>query len=244
MADILIADDEEGLREGLRQLLEGEGHSVRVAANGEEALAMFRDRRPDLVLLDVMMPLKSGYEVILRIRKEDPALQVIFVTSKVADQDKVLGLGLGADDYITKPYSGPEMVARVEAALRRARLLTTLSPTDAVATSAACVDPSDAPFKVGEWRVEPSRQVLVSSAGKEEAISRRELGILRLLASNPGVIVRRERILELEWGADYPGTTRSLDNYICSLRRKLGDAADLIETVVGTGYRYRPEARG
>ena len=119
MADILVADDEKGIREGVQATLECEGHTVRLARNGEEALAAYRERRPDLLLLDVMMPRKNGYDVISRIRREDPCLQVIFLSAKTREDDKVLGLNLGADDYIAKPFKPMELVARVETALRR-----------------------------------------------------------------------------------------------------------------------------
>jgi len=255
MADILVADDEKGIREGVQATLECEGHDVRLARNGEEALAAYRERRPDLLLLDVMMPKKNGYDVISRIRREDPSLQVIFLSAKTREDDKVLGLNLGADDYIAKPFKPMELVARVETALRRARLMeNTLASNGAAGASAA--QPSreaqgetsaisqDAEFAFGSHRIDQRRHLLVRPDGSSEEIGRREINILRLLASNPGVVLDRENFRSALWGDDYFGSDRTLDTYMYQLRRKLGDDAACIETVVKSGYRYNPSPRG
>ena len=248
MADILVADDERGIREGVQATLECEGHDVRLARNGEEALAMYREKRPDLLLLDVMMPKKNGYDVISRIRREDPCLQVIFLSAKTRADDKVLGLNLGADDYIAKPFKPMELVARVETALRRSRLMenslasngVSAAPAPAAARDEAPAIPQDAEFAFGSHRVDQRRHLLVRPDGTSEEIGRREINILRLLASNPRIVLDRERFRAPLWGDDYFGSDRTLDTYMYQLRRKLGADAACIETVVKSGYRYNP----
>lgn len=262
MADILVADDEKGIREGVQATLECEGHTVRLARNGEEALAAYRERRPDLLLLDVMMPRKNGYDVISRIRREDPCLQVIFLSAKTREDDKVLGLNLGADDYIAKPFKPMELVARVETALRRSRLMenalasngpSAASPAQGVRGEWASRPleqeppdeiPPDAEFAFGSHRVDQRRHLLVRPDGSGEELGLREMNILRLLASNPGVVLDRGRFRGALWGDDYFGSDRTLDTYMYQLRRKLGADAACIETVVKSGYRYRPAAQG
>ena len=255
MADILVADDEKGIREGVQATLECEGHSVRLARNGDEALAAYREKRPDLLLLDVMMPKKNGYDVISRIRREDPSLQVIFLSAKTREDDKVLGLNLGADDYIAKPFKPMELVARVETALRRSRLMENAYASTGPAAASAAQDapaertaspsaqeppaiPPDAEFQFGSHRVDQRRHLLVHPGGKSEELGRREINILRLLASNPGIVLDRERFRAALWGDDYFGSDRTLDTYMYQLRRKLGADAACIETVVKSGYRY------
>ncbi len=255
MADILVADDEKGIREGVQAVLECEGHDVRLARNGEEAMAAYREKRPDLLLLDVMMPKKNGYDVISRIRREDPYLQVIFLSAKTRPDDKVLGLNLGADDYIAKPFKPMELVARVDTALRRARLmentLASNGPSGAPAAhEAECTPgemtdiPQDAEFAFGSHRVDQLRHLLVRPDGSSEEIGKREINILRLLASNPGVVLDRERFRGALWGEGYFGSDRTLDTYMYQLRRKLGADASCIETVVKSGYRYKPVPQG
>ena len=252
MADILVADDEKGIREGVQATLECEGHTVRLARNGDEALAAYRERRPDLLLLDVMMPKKNGYDVISRIRREDPSLQVIFLSAKTREDDKVLGLNLGADDYIAKPFKPMELVARVETALRRSRLMENAIASNGVSPAAplqaapaeAPEIPPDAEFAFGSHRIDQRRHLLVKPGGRCEEIGRREINILRLLASNPMVVLDRERFRTALWGEDYFGSDRTLDTYMYQLRRKLGDDAACIETVVKSGYRYNPEPNG
>lgn len=229
MADIVIADDDPAIVESLADALGGEGHVIRIARDGEEALAAWRERRPDLMILDVMMPKLSGYEVLARVRAENPSLQVLLLSAKSAVEDKVLGLGLGADDYVSKPVEYQEFKARVVTALRRAR---------AFATGSA---PSGS-FPFGSHLVDPGKMRLVGRDGAAEPLTVHELGILRIMAGHPGEVVRRDDFFGVVWGQEYYGTTRTLDNFIRRLRGKLGDDAACIVTSPGTGYRYDPEA--
>ncbi len=230
MSFILVAEDDPAIREGLVVTLESEGHEVRAAHDGAEALALYAERRPDLLLLDIMMPKRSGYEVCAEIRRSDASLPILFLTAKAGEEDAVLGLGLGADDYIVKPFGVRELLARVAAALRRA----------AVASAGAAPPDSGADtFSIGTRRVDPRRFTLRAPDGAEESLTERELGLLRLFAAHPGEVLTRDRLLDDLWGVRYLGTTRTLDQHIAQLRRKLGPDAARIETVHGVGYRYR-----
>lgn len=226
MSTILLAEDDAPIREGLVLTLKSEGYAVRAAANGAEALALFAEARPDLLLLDVMMPKKSGWDVCAEVRRADPSVPILFLTAKAEERDKVLGLGLGADDYIVKPFGVPELLARVAAALRRA---------------AAAPPPiaRDEPFAVAGARVDPRALRLVDAAGRTSDITSRELALLRLFAARPGEALPRDRLLNEGWGVDYLGTTRTLDQLIVKLRRKLGPDASALETIHGVGYRLR-----
>ena len=234
MADILVAEDYPATRSVLRTLLRGAGHTVRFAVNGEEALAQVALKRPDLVLLDVMMPKKSGYEVLGEIRRTDTALPVILLTAKGEESDVVLGLGLGSDDYVKKPFDGDELLARVAAALRRAEV------------SGAPAATRDATSEVGDFtfasfRVEAKGLRLIDARGRVKDLFVNEYKILRHLARHPGEAVSRDELLKALWEDEmYFGTTHSIDQAICRLRAKLGPAGACIETVYRAGYRYVP----
>ena len=229
MSRILVAEDDPAIREGLIATLESDGHEVRTARDGAEALALYAEERPDLLLLDIMMPKKSGYEVCTEIRRTDPALPILFLTAKAGEEDAVLGLGLGADDYIAKPFGVRELLARVAAALRRAAV----SPAQKASQDGAST------FPFGMQSVDSCRYVLRAPDGTEQPLTERELGLLRLFAAHPGEVLTRDRLLDELWGVRYLGTTRTLDQHIAQLRRKLGPDAERIETVHGIGYRYR-----
>lgn len=226
MAKILIAEDDATLRAGLAIALESEGYAVRACADGGEALAAYSENRPDLILLDVMMPVKSGYDVCVEIRRRGDNVPIIFLTAKSSEEDVVLGLGLGADDFIAKPLRLRELFARISAALRRG--------------ASAAVPPPEAhahdTFAIGSARVD-ARKFLVTADGASETLTVRELALLREFAEHPGEVLSRADLLESVWGLDYAGTTRTLDQHIVQIRRKLGRSGDLIETVRGTGYR-------
>ncbi|MBQ7252250.1 MAG: response regulator transcription factor [Kiritimatiellae bacterium] len=215
-------------RSALADAPESDGYEVVPAADGAEALARCAASRPDLVLLDIMMPKRSGYEVCTELRRTDPLLPILFLTAKATEADAVLGLGLGADDYIAKPFGLSELLARVRAALRRA--------------GAARSGPSggNAPFPFGPAAVDPARYVLRRPGAPDVPLTDRELGLLRLFAAHPGEVLSRDRLLDELWGVRYAGTTRTLDQHIAQLRRKLDPAASLLETVHGVGYHYRP----
>ena len=224
MADILLAEDDASIREWLPVVLEKDKHRVRAVADGAAALSAYEERRPDLLILDVMMPKKSGYDVCTEIRKKDPILPILMLTAKDAESDKVLGLGLGADDYMTKPFGIRELCARVSAMLRRVHVAETARQAKAV-------------FIVGRCQVDVRRRELTDGAGRKVELSSLELGLLQLLAAHPGEIIPRDRLLNELWGVNYLGSTRTLDQHISLVRKKLGADADCIETIYGSGYR-------
>ena len=234
MADILVAEDYPATRSALRTLLKSAGHTVRFAVNGEEALAQVALKRPDLLLLDVMMPKKSGYEVLGEIRRTDAALPVILLTAKGEKSDVILGLGLGSDDYIKKPFDNDELLARVSAALRRAEV------------SAAPAAPREAASEAGDFtfasfRVEAKGLRLIDARGRVKDLFVNEYKMLRHLARHPGEAVSRDELLKVLWEDEtYFGTTHSIDQAIYRLRAKLGPAGACIETVYRAGYRYVP----
>ena len=229
MADILVADDTRAIRNALVILLEEEGHTVRLASDGETALAECKRKRPDLLLLDIMMPKKNGYQVLKQIRRDDPSLPVIFLSAKGSPADVSLGLDLGSDDYLPKPFDSEGLVSRIKAVLRRTQ------PTAAPAV-AALAHGED--FMVGSHRVDMKRHLLIDSKGRGEALSVREIQLLRCLTAHPGEVAMRDLLLSELWGYSFTGTTRALDQAILHLRRKLGRDAVRIETVHGAGYRY------
>ncbi len=226
MSYILFAEDDETLRDGLQAALESEGHETRPCADGAEALAAFEERRPDLLLLDVMMPRKSGFEVCTEVRRRDRTVPIIFLTAKADETDQVLGLGLGADDYIAKPFRVRVLLARVAAALRRA---------------AAAPAPAEADtFRFGGALVDARRFFLDPCDGTPpQPLSVRELCLLKAFAAHPGEVLSRDALLDEAWGVDYAGTPRTLDQHVLQLRKKLGSRASCIETVHRAGYRLR-----
>ncbi len=237
MADILVAEDYPATRSALRTLLKSAGHTVRFAVNGEEALAQVALKRPDLLLLDVMMPKKSGYEVLGEIRRTDAALPVILLTAKGEKSDVVLGLGLGSDDYVKKPFDNDELLARVSAALRRAEVSSAPAAPEGGAGEAA--DSGD--FTFASFRVEAKRLKLIDARGRVKDLFINEYKMLRHLARHPGEAVSRDELLKVLWEDEtYFGTTHSIDQAICRLRAKLGPAGACIETVYRAGYRYVP----
>lgn len=240
MKRILIAEDELAIREGLVDLLESEGYAVTAVADGEAAVAAWKAGGIDLALLDIMMPRLSGYDVCREIRKRDDGIPVVFLSAREEEIDKVLGLELGADDYVVKPFGVRELAARVKAALRRADNGATRGNsghTSAVSTE---------PFSFGDCTVDPARFTLeVSRDGaiQSHELSSREVDLLRWFYDNPETVHSRDSLLERFWGVSYGGTTRTLDQHIVKLRQKIErDTADPrhILTVHGTGYRFRP----
>ncbi len=222
MSYIIFAEDDDTLRAGLEATLSSEGYEVRGCRDGEEALAAYAQRHPDLMLLDVMMPGKSGFDVCAEVRRTDPSMPILFLTAKSGESDVVIGLGLGADDFIAKPFRIRELLARVAAALRRSRN-----------ASAAQSDT----FNIGSARVDARRFLVYSGEIPEQALTIRELGLLKMFAAHPGEVLKREDLLDGVWGVDYMGTTRTLDQHIVQIRKKLGPSGDLIETIRGVGYR-------
>ena len=233
MSRILVAEDDPAIREGLVATLESDGHETRAAANGVEALARIAERRPDLLLLDVMMPGKSGWDVCAELRRRDPALPIVFLTAKGEEADKVLGLGLGADDYVVKPFGVRELLARVAAAIRRAE-----GPSGAARAEAA----SESDFPFCGVRASVKRYVLEGPGGSV-AVTELEMKLMKTLSVHKGEVMTRDTLLNLVWGTNYYGTTRTLDQHLVNLRRKLeriGGDTSHIRTVHGVGYSFIP----
>jgi DNA-binding response OmpR family regulator len=226
MDRILIIEDDSDIALSLQYYMEKSGEFlVSVARDGELGLQRALDRPPDLVLLDLNLPGIDGVEVCRQLRREKTTMTVpiIMVTARVAEDDRVSGLELGADDYITKPFSLKEVVARVRALLRRART------------------PLDQPrvLSAGVLELDEARRS-VTAEGREVVLTRKEFDLLADLMRHPGRVASRDQLLQRVWGYDHAGTTRTVDVHVRQLRKKLGPtAADYIETVVGVGYRMR-----
>ncbi len=225
MAYVLFAEDDETLRTGLEAALSSEGYETCGCKDGNEALSAFAQRRPDLLILDVMMPGKSGFDVCVEVRRSDPTVPIIFLTAKTSEADVVIGLGLGADDFIPKPFRIRELLARVSAALRRGQLAATTAPSDM--------------FTIGSARIDARRFLVSTGEPPDQPLTVRELGLLKEFAAHPGEVLSRDTLLDEVWGMDYAGGTRTLDQHIVQVRRKLGKSGDLIETVRGVGYRLQ-----
>jgi DNA-binding response OmpR family regulator len=228
---ILLAEDDPRLREGLIDTLEGDGYRVVAAADGAAALLLFQGERPDLVLLDVMMPELSGYDVCRAIRRQDERVPIIMLTAKGEEVDKVVGLQLGADDYVTKPFGIHELRARIAAVLRRA-----------ASGSGAPTLPAHDTFGFGAAEID-RRTFSAHRAGSSHPLSAREMKLLEYFAARPGSVLSRNDLLNAGWGIDYLGTTRTLDQHIVQLRKKIEPdpaAPRFLQTVHGIGYRYVP----
>ena len=232
MSEILVAEDEANIREALADLLESEGYAVRTAADGAEALAAYAQKRPDLLLLDVNMPKMNGFDVCREIRRTDARLPIVMLTARVEEIDKVRGLERGATDYVTKPYGMNELLARVAAHLRQASAYAESVPAEAPAP-----EPS-ATFRFGSHTVDTKRFVLVDGRRHTTPLSVREVQLLRHFVDHPGEVATRDDLLNLYWGYDYGGVTRTVDQHVAVLRKKLGSDGDRIETVPRIGYRF------
>ena len=226
---ILVVDDEPPIIDLVRGYLERDGYAVHSASDGPSAVAAVRDLAPDVVILDVMLPGFDGVEACRRIRSFSDAY-ILMLTARSEEIDRVVGLSVGADDYLTKPFSPRELVARVKALLRRPR---TLPTTDDAAPS-----PGRDAGPVGLSIDLPRRAATVD--GDRVALTTTEFDILAALARDPGVVVSRQALLDAVWGIDFVGDDHLVDVHVANLRRKLGDDADaprFVETVRGAGYR-------
>ena len=222
---ILIVEDDPSIRLGLKRSLEFEGFTIDLARDGEEAIQRAFDKKPDLIVLDIMLPRVNGFEVCRTVRKYDTTIPIVILSAKGDEGDKVLGLELGADDYVTKPFSIRELTARIKAALRRRRAMEGEVDT----------------FEEAELRIDFAGQILQVD-GEERELSTREFKLLRHLIQNRGRVLSRDQILNKVWGYDYDGTPRTIDNFINKLRQKLGDDPTTprwIQTVRGSGYKFR-----
>jgi len=224
MADetILIVEDDPAMLRGLKDNFEYVGYNVATASEGEQGLAAALELKPDLILLDIMLPGMNGYEICRRLRAEELTMPIIMLTAKSQESDVVLGLNIGASDYVTKPFSIKELLARAEAFLRSGRKVQSQT------------------FCFGECELNLSSQTL-SRNGKDVLLTPKELGLLTLFVKQPGRALTRDQILNAVWGYDIIVTQRSVDRCINSLRNKLGNPA-YIQTVREIGYRFDPDA--
>jgi DNA-binding response OmpR family regulator len=218
-SSILIADDEESIVQLTKLYLTREGYTVYTARDGQAALDQARRIKPDLLVLDLMMPRLDGWEVTRRLRK-DSNVPIIMLTARDEDVDKIVGLEMGADDYVTKPFNPRELVARIKGILRRVQEVP---------------DP-DAAMEVGDLRIDPAaREVYL--AGRPVQVRAQEFELLRALARNAGRVMTREVLLSQAWGYDYLGESRTVDVHVAALRDRLQGSSAQIQSVRGIGYK-------
>jgi len=218
---VFIVDDEPNIVQLAKLYLERESFQVEAVGDGLKALQTIQNQQPDLVVLDVMLPGLDGFEICRRLRAAGNQVPVIMVTARDEDIDKILGLELGADDYLTKPFNPRELVARVRAVLRRGGSETTEHPS---------------PIRIADLEINlASREVSVQ--GQNIEFRTQEFEVLKVLAENKGVVLNRDQLLNKAWGYDFYGQTRTVDVHIAQIRRKLAPSQVKIETVTGIGYK-------
>jgi DNA-binding response OmpR family regulator len=228
MDTILVVEDDVAILAGIVDLLEGQGYAAVGAKDGNTAMQLYREKKPALVLLDIMIPEKSGYDVCKEIRRDDPCTPILMLTAKGEEVDKVVGLEIGADDYIVKPFGVSELLARIRAALRRA------------GTKPAKKRWDDRQIVFGDVRIDP--KTLKGRKGKKElSLTLREVQLLRFFVDHEGEALDRSLILDEVWGIKYEGTTRTLDQHVALLRQKIerdpGTPRHIL-TIHGLGYRF------
>ncbi|MCP4428964.1 MAG: response regulator transcription factor [Chloroflexi bacterium] len=225
---ILVADDEANIRELARMYLEKEGYEVVTAVNGAQALEKIKESDPALLVLDLMMPEMDGWEVCRRVRAAGD-LPILMLTARDDDIDKIVGLEIGADDYLTKPFNPRELVARVRAILRR--------------VGTAVTDKSAGIRQLGNVALDPaSREATV--AGERVSLRAKEFDLLLTLLDHINIVLSRDQLLDLVWGYEFYGHTRTVDVHIAHLRDKLSDSDLVIETVWGMGYKLMASGEG
>jgi len=218
---ILVVDDEANIVELARLYLTQEGYRVESAGDGQTALDKVAALKPTLMVLDLMLPVVDGWEVCRRVRAGDQrGVPIIMLTARDDDVDKIVGLELGADDYMTKPFNPRELVARIKAILRRAERAGV--PAQTIRVGDLTIDPARREVHVGERIVD---------------LRAKEFECLRTLAENRGIVLSREKLLELAWGYDFAGQTRTVDVHVAHLRKKIAGGSAHIETVAGVGYK-------
>jgi DNA-binding response OmpR family regulator len=227
MASILVVEDEAAMNDLIRAELEAEGHVVRQAHDGPSALELVKEQTPQLVILDWMLPGLDGLSVCRQLR-QDYLMPIIMLTARSEEVDRVLGLEVGADDYLVKPFGVRELLARTRAALRRVEL----EAKRGLGTGA-----DEKAIVHGRLRVEPGTHRALLD-GVELALTPKEFELLFLFAANPGRAFNREFLIERIWGGDFEGFDRAVDNHIRRLRHKLGEFGEKIATVWGVGYRF------
>jgi DNA-binding response OmpR family regulator len=218
---ILLVDDEPAILKLARMYLAREGYRIQDAMDGEAALEAVNRLKPALVVLDVMLPKLDGFEVCRRLRAENNDVAILMLTARDEDIDKIVGLELGADDYLTKPFNPRELVARVKAVLRRGDH----QPKG-----------NEKPIRLADLEIDPARREVRSGSGLIE-LRTQEFDLLLTLAGQPGRVFTREQLLQLAWGFDFYGQTRTVDVHVAHLRKKLEGSQVQIETVTGVGYK-------
>lgn len=224
---ILIAEDDANLRRGLAELLQLEGFETVAAENGASAVRAFETEQPDFCILDVTMPDVDGFEACKQIRAQNTHIPILFLTARNEEIDRVLGFGLGADDYMGKPFSAQELIARIKAISRRA-----------VATSKA----ADVIFEMGDLKIDP-RALRAHRGNQAIELSPRDVAVLKFLHQKAGFVVSRDQLYDHCWGQEHFSNSRALDQFISTLRRKIErdpGAPRIIVTVHGAGYRFDP----
>lgn len=217
---ILVVDDEPNIIHLAQMYLEREGFRVASVSDGEAALAAVDDQQPVLMILDIMLPKLDGFDVCRQLRADDNQILILMLTARDDDIDKIVGLELGADDYMTKPFNPRELVARVKAILRRV----------------ARPRQSTEPLHLGDMVIDPARrEVTIQGDGIE--LRTQEFDLLLTFAEHKGLVLTREQLLKLAWGYDYYGETRTVDVHVAHLRKKIADAEASIDTVTGVGYK-------
>ncbi len=226
---ILVVEDDLSILTGLEDLLKDEGYEVSTAVDGEKALELYNREKFNLILLDIMIPEKSGYDVCKEIRKKDPATPIVMLTAKTEEVDKVIGLELGADDYIIKPFGVRELLARIKAVLRRA--------------SIEELEDKDEPIEFGNVHIN-TKTFKGTKDDKKFTLKKREIMILEFFKKYEGEVLDRNTLLNKIWGLQYTGTTRTLDQYIAKLRQKVEDDPSNpkhIITIHTVGYKFIKE---
>jgi DNA-binding response OmpR family regulator len=228
---VLVVDDEQHIIELVQMYLEQDGFRVIAAQDGEDALRQIARERPALVVLDLMLPAVDGWEVCKRVRADEQLADtaILMLTARDDDVDKIVGLEIGADDYLTKPFNPRELVARVKAILRRA-----------ARSAPSAAGEADAAVKIGDVTIDPARRT-VTAAGEAVNLRSREFDLLLALARDEGIVFSRDKLLDIVWGYDFYGQTRTVDVHVAHLRDKLGDSIVRIETVWGVGYKLVSE---
>jgi DNA-binding response OmpR family regulator len=228
---ILIVEDDPHILLGLEEVLKSEGFEIAVCNRGDQALEAAAKHRPELIVLDVMLPGLSGYDICKQLRSKKNATPILMLTAKGQEIDKVVGLDLGADDYVTKPFGVRELLARIQALLRRS------------AVSRPDLAVGDGCFRVGPASVDP-KTFQLKRGRSLETLTAKELKLLQIFHNHPGEVLSRDRLLSEVWGYNYYGTTRTLDQVIVQLRKKLGDNGEHpkhLLTVHGVGYKLAEE---
>ena len=226
-----MGEDETSITEPLAEALDREGFDTRVAGTVADALSQAEQDMPDLVLLDVMLPDGSGYDAVRTLR-ERSKVPIIMLTARGEETDRIVGLELGADDYIVKPFSAREVAARIRAVLRRVG--------DGAAATPIAAPPKQDALEIGPVKLDPARRE-ATSQGQDLDLTRKEFELLELLMREAGTVISRERLIDEVWDTNWFGSTKTLDVHVSSLRRKLGDDSQnprFIHTVRGVGFRF------